>query len=67
MSTSPERPGGYEIEARLGHRGLVEILLGRSADDPGRLVRVEHLAPASARNAALRRSACRTCGSFMPK
>ncbi len=56
MSTTTDRPGGFEIEARLGHRGLVEILLGRAADDPGRLLRLEHLAPASARNPTLRRA-----------
>jgi serine/threonine protein kinase len=56
MSTTPERRGGFEVEARLGRRGLVEILLGRAADDPGRLVRLEHLAPPSARDPNLRRA-----------
>ena len=34
----------------------MEILLGRAADDPGRLLRLEPLAPASARNPTLRRA-----------
>jgi serine/threonine-protein kinase len=54
MSTTPERIGGFEIVARLGHRGLVEIILGRAPDGTAGLVRLERLATSSAGDARLR-------------